>query len=448
MQFWQANLKQHSGFIYDARTESRYSYVDLNEKIEAYISELPKQKQLVAVKANNQFTVLACYLALLRAGHVVLFIDADMAEDKTTYLLKHYKVNYLFDESAFTLLARQNLNLHANLALLLSTSGSTGTAKLVRLSLDNISANAQSICEYLPIKNTDTVVTSLPCHYSFGLSVINTHLSQGASIVLNDYNPMQKEFWQLIKQFKPNGFYGVPFSYELLQRLRLARLPLNSIQYFAQAGGRVAEPLLNELSAWTQEHNKAFFVMYGQTEATARITYLQANKLTNKIGFIGKAIPGGQCWLIDESGNKINEAGKEGELCYKGANVGGGIASNSEDLALFDLSDELKTGDLAFFDSDGDFKIVGRLKRFVKLLGKRINLDEVQAWLEPMLECVVVGNDESIRIYFCDDSIDEKGIKAKLASYLQLHSRYIGCQFIDEIPRLTNGKVDYKRMPT
>ena len=278
--FWSANLATHTNSIIDADNKLEITYSELNQRIDALIERLPATRQLVALVAHNNLNFLISYLALLRAKHVVLLIEKNTDQANNTVqnrhqkILNQYQVNYLIEQQEITLLNEKPVALHASLALLLSTSGSTGSAKLVKLSYHNLTVNTQSICQYLPIKSTDCVVTTLPLHYSFGLSILHTHLAVGAKIVLTQASPIDKSLWQIYKDHQPSSFYGVPFSFELLTKLQLKRLPLASVQYMAQAGGQLSEATCQSVNNWCQENNKALFLMYGQTEACARIAYL------------------------------------------------------------------------------------------------------------------------------------------------------------------------------
>lgn len=444
--FWDHSLADKTGVLFDAKTQRRYSYRELSELADKYITVIPNEKQLIAVKARNNISTLAIYIAALRGGHVCLFISDDIAVEPLEKLCDQYQINWLFSDNKLKLLNTEILNITANLAVLLSTSGSTGSPKSVKLSYKNILSNCQSICQYLPINEQDTVVTSLPIHYSFGLSIINTHLMKGASIILTDANILQKEYWQYFKEFKPTAYYGVPYSYEMLLKLKLARLPFDSIKYFAVAGGKLLPDKVLEIAKWCQQKQKKIYVMYGQTEATARISYLEPDKTSLKPHSIGNTIPNGQLWLENESGVKITNINEKGELCYSGDNVMMGLASSVDDLAEGDSLEKLHTGDLAIQDEDGDYTIVGRIKRFIKIVGKRINLDEVQAFTQTITESVVMGDDDDLQLFYCQKNIDVNDLVEQLADYLSVNKNYISTHYVESFSRLENGKLDYSAL--
>ena len=241
--------------------------------------------------------------------------------------------------------------LYQNLALLLTTSGSTGSPKLVRQSYDNIQSNAQSIAQYLELNETERPITTLPMNYTYGLSIINSHLFVGATILLTEYTLMEREFWDFFKQEKATSFGGVPYTYEILKKLRFFKMDLPYLRTMTQAGGKLSPELHREFAKYAQENGKHFVVMYGQTEATARMGYLPWKKAIEKYGSMGIAIPGGKLWLKDIQGNKIIQPDIIGELVYEGKNVTLGYAICKEDLKKEDERyGLLETGDMAKMD--------------------------------------------------------------------------------------------------
>ena len=258
--FWGDSLAQRKGSLFDTESAKIYSYAELSDLAEHYILLLPEHRQLIAIKANNNIKSLAIYIAALRAGHIGLMLASDINTAQLNQLCEHYGINWLFEQGELNHLNKTAHIFSDELSLLLSTSGSTGTAKLVKLSQTNIQANCQAICEYLPITQSDIIVTSLPINYSFGLSILNSHLNLGSSIVLTDENILHKGFWQNVKMYQPSALYGVPFTFETLLSLKLARLPLKSIKYFAVAGGKLAADKVTQLATWCENNSKSFYV--------------------------------------------------------------------------------------------------------------------------------------------------------------------------------------------
>lgn len=414
-----------------------------------------KVRQLLMFVAQHTVNSIVYYLAALQLKQVVWWIDKELSNEKRKKITKNYRVNLLIDDGKITQLTEFEHQFHPELSLLLSTSGSTGSSSLVRLSYQNLQSNCHVICQTLAIKASDSVITTLPLQYCFGLSIIHTHLCQGASIVLNEHGLLTREFWQSFKKHQINCLYGVPFSFEMLLKLNLARIPLQSLRYLAVAGGKLAPDKVTQINQWCKQHNKLFFVMYGQTEATARISVLAPEKLQEKPNAIGQAIVGGKLWLEDINTGEVIDSFSQnnliGELCYSGENVMMGLASNITDFNLPAQAQALHTGDLATCDSEGDFTIIGRLKRFIKVIGQRINLDEVEAFLlSKNIQAICCGKDDLIECYLLCSSLEEPltlvEYQQMVAQFLNIHSRYCQCFIINEIPHLSSGKVDYQSL--
>ncbi|MDR3625618.1 MAG: AMP-binding protein, partial [Ignavibacteriaceae bacterium] len=335
---------------------------------------------------------------------------------------------------------------HPDLAVLLSTSGTTGSPKLVKLTYDNIQANAESIAQYLGIDKNEKPITSLPMSYSFGLSVINSHLLKGAVIICSNKSMVMREFWNTFNHYKCTSFSGVPYNYQMLQRLKFDKMDVPSLKTMTQAGGRLSEEFIKYFYDLTVKKGIRFFVMYGQTEATARISYVPYEKLGEKIGSIGIPIPNGEINIFPDE-NEITASPIQGELIYYGKNVMMGYAENKEDLAKDDeLHGVLHTGDLAYKDADGFCYITGRLKRFIKLFGLRVNLDEVEKMIENHFGTAAAcyGGDDALKVLVQsqDKSIIEP-VKRKIIDTYKIHHTFVVVNCVDTIPVTSSGKKDY-----
>ena len=335
---------------------------------------------------------------------------------------------------------------HPDLALLLSTSGSTGSPKLVRLSYENLLSNTMSICEYLKIIRADRPITTLPMNYSYGLSVINTHLYAGASIILTDESYAQKTFWDLFKKNSATSFSGVPYTYEILKRIHFERMELLSLKCMTQAGGKLSEELQRFFAEYAIKRNIDFFIMYGQTEATARMSYLDPKLATEKIGSIGKAIPGGRFEIRDDQNNIINQPGVKGNLFYCGTNVFMGYADSINDLCKENLHNGLlDTGDLAEYDNDNFLYIKGRKKRFIKIYGNRVNLDEIESILKKKysdFKIVCCGKDDHLVACVLKPEKDNC-IVSDIAEFTKMNARAFSVKWMDAFPITENGKIAY-----
>jgi acyl-CoA synthetase (AMP-forming)/AMP-acid ligase II len=443
-EFWLLKNKNPEARLYYKSTS--IDYFELEARVQKAIKTLPSQRCLIALVAHSSLDFVIYYLALIRCSHVILLIDPAISEPLSSELLSHYQVNHFIDGNSIQMLNEQSHDLADELCLLLSTSGSTGSSKLVKLSKQNLAANCVSITQCLPICQQDVVMTFLPLSYSFGLSILHTHLMQGASIVLQSESLMSATFWQAFEKFKVTSFYGVPLSYQLLNRLGPEKMPLGRVRYMAQAGGRLLARDWKMLSDFAISKELKCFVMYGQTEATARIAYLPAEHFNSQVGCIGVPIPGVEIQLVDSAGELVTNFDSPGELCVRGENIFGGYAASVSSLSFFERLNLLKTGDIALKNASGLYKIIGRSKRICKIAGRRINLDEIQSWLEVacQFEVVCVGSDDDVTLY-AEQVIATEIIK-QLATKLQCHSRLISFQVLNSIPRLSNSKVDYNAL--
>lgn len=393
-------------------------------------------------------------------------LDHQLASELLLKLIEQYHPNYIWAPENTTLkiknqtiimkahgyklvLINQNnsANLHSDLALLLTTSGSTGSPKLVRLSYKNINSNAEAIANYLSIDNHERPITSLPMHYSFGLSIINSHIIKGATILLTNNSILEKEFWGFLKEQNATSLSGVPYSFEILKKLRFFKMDLPKLTTITQAGGKLNLELNLELSEFCKNNNKRLFIMYGQTEATARMSYLPHEYSMSKVGSIGLAIPGGKFSIQDENGNLILDDDNEGELIYHGDNVSMGYSYSIEDLIKGDENGGiLATGDIGRKDNDGFYFIVGRKKRFIKLFGNRINLDEIEQLLNNQkMDCACVGNDDRL-IIFTTQKNHENKITNYVSETLKIHHRSFVIQYVSDLPRDTSGKLLYTKL--
>ena len=441
-----------------------YTYTRLVADGATLTATLPTRSLVFLVCENRPESVVA-YIGFLRKGIVPVLVNPKIDRDQLTYLLTAYKPMYIccaqgwYAEGAEVTtyggyhVLRYTAGVHSplnpELAVLITTSGSTGSPKLVMQSYTNISANANSIADYLQITAQDRAITTMPMSYTYGLSIIQSHLLMGARIILTERTLMEKEFWSLFRQEGATTFGGVPYIYEMLKRLRFGRMDLPTLKYITQAGGKLSKELALEFSHICQEKGFKLVVMYGQTEATARMAYLPWEFAFEKAGSIGIAIPGGELVLIDEKGTEITVPDVVGEMVYRGANVTLGYAHEASDLANEDQrGGVLETGDMAKRDADGFFYIVGRKKRFLKLFGNRVNLDEVESILNSSgFSCVCGGRDDLLKIYLVQGDADKEKLAVELVSAKTgLHrSAFTACS-IDEIPRNEAGKVLYGKL--
>lgn len=437
------------------------TYDQLADRSDALVERLP-ERRLVLILCKNNVETLVGYLAAMRSNNAVLLLDAGIDRDLLGHLVEVYRPGWIWrpvegpgkpdffsgDYGLYTGERGPAPDLHPDLKLLLSTSGSTGSPKLVRLSEKNLDANARSIATYLELGEHERAVTSLPFSYTYGLSVVNSHLRVGACLLLTDASIVQRQFWDFFKRESATSFAGVPYMYEVLKRLNIFRMSLPSLRYLTQAGGRLDPELAREFVEKFAVKGVPFYIMYGQTEATARIAYLPPEVSRKKFASIGNAIPGGTLSLEDEQGREIGRSNVEGELVYRGPNVMMGYAACLEDLSRGDeMHGVLKTGDIARRDEDGYYFITGRKKRFLKVFGKRVNLREVENHLEEQgISCVCGGKDDLLCVALVGGNAKQQGLKNRLSEKYGFHHSSVKVKCVENVPRNPSGKILYNEL--
>ncbi|MDT9687380.1 AMP-binding protein [Streptomyces sp. P9(2023)] len=431
--------------------DGEISYRELAHRVDETARRLGTHRRLVLLPGANTVGALVVHLAALSAGHAVLLVPGDHPEAVAALISAYdpdvvvhpgndeegqdtWRIEERHPASAHTL--------HPDLALLLSTSGSTGSPKLVRLSYENLQANADSIATYLGIRDTDRAATTLPMHYCYGLSVIHSHLLRGAGLVLTGLSVADACFWDLFRAAGGTSLAGVPYTFDLLDRVGFADMDLPHLRYVTQAGGRLAPERVTRYAELGARRGWELFVMYGQTEATARMAYLPPALTTAHPGAIGVPVPGGSFSLepVEESpGTDI------GELVYAGPNVMLGYAHTRDDLALGRTVDTLRTGDLARRTEDGVYEIVGRRSRFLKILGLRVDPSQIEAMLERHgLDALCAGDDEALALAVVRrPGWDERRIRRRVVDACGLPARAVRVHLLPELPRLPTGKPDY-----
>ena len=398
---------------------------------------------LVFCLAHNNLNSLLGYITCLQSGLPIVMLDGSKPKEVINALIEVYQPEYIWD-GGLKETGQKGGVINSELALCLTTSGSTGSPKFVRLSAKNILANAESIAEYLEIDENERPITTLPMYYSYGLSVINSHLLKGATILLTDHTYAQREFWNFMKEQKATSMAGVPYTYEMLKRLRFFRMDLPYLKTMTQAGGKLNKDIAKEYIDYAAANGKKIFVMYGQTEATARMSYLPWEAAQEKYASMGVAIPGGKFSLIDTEGKEIAEPEVDGELIYSGPNVSLGYAECREDLNKGDENQGvLHTGDVARKDADGFYYITGRLKRFVKIWGNRCNLDATEQLVKSITtSCACAGVDDKITVFVTENGLEES-IISLLSEKTGLNNKAFEVRVIDAIPVKDSGKIDY-----
>ncbi len=441
------------------------SYSKLATLADTFARQLTaKPKNLVFILCTNTVVAIAGYLGTLRSDNVALLLAADIDVQLLANLVDTYQPDYIWEPKNTNTFGDKAIYTHANyqlvqnpkpseeqlnpdLNLLLSTSGSTGNPKLVRLKGESVLANAQAIVAYLAITRSEKAITTLPLNYTYGLSILNSHLLAGATMLLTDHSVITKDFWQFFKDQQATSFSGVPYTYELLKRIGFLDMELPSLRYMTQAGGKLNAQLVQDFGSYAQTKGIKFYVMYGQTEATARIAYLPPEYTLVKPTSVGKAIPGGNLSIINTNGNTITKPFIDGELVYRGVNVMMGYATSRTDLAKGDEQNgTLLTGDIAHFDEDGFCYITGRRKRFLKMMGVLFNLDDLENFLKQQgYECACGGKDDALCIAFTKQ-VPEKELKRQLQQKYKLNPNVITIVYVEELARTGTGKMAYEQI--
>jgi acyl-coenzyme A synthetase/AMP-(fatty) acid ligase len=447
--------------LVEAATDVSWTYGQLTDEVSRRRDLLiDTPKRLMFLFCRNDLTSVAWYLAALEAGCAVALlndqVDAQLAANLLTLYRPEWVVSSLpldpeiyENPGATGFWRRRRLDSappYADLALLLSTSGSTGSPKFVRLRRSNVEANAGSIAQALSINDYDVPVAHLPIYYSYGLSVVNSHLLVGASILLEREGLMSAEFWEAIRRYQADSFSGVPYTYQMLRRLGLESVNAPTLRIMTQAGGKLDTDNIAHFHQRMTERQGSFYVMYGQTEATARITILPSTDLPKKLGSAGRAIPGGVVRIHDDNGDPVGGPDIEGELVYTGPNVMLGYATQRQDLVKGDeLGGRLFTGDRARLDAEGYVFIAGRSKRDAKLFGLRINLDELEALVKRHGPAAAVASSDRV-VIFCEFGTEaaHSDIRAALTGKLRIHHSAFEFRRVDRLPTKDTGKINYE----
>jgi long-chain acyl-CoA synthetase len=427
-------LNKYQNIIFDQN-----QFDDFQEEFEHVFKEVFK-RALVLICMDNSPKAVKLYLYCLAKEYPVLLVNDDTDNSIIEEFIVQFKPKIIFRNNCLNALKLSNDSLIINpqIAVMLTTSGSTGKQKCVMLSYDNLRENMSSISNYLDLSEDSRPLLNLPLSYSYGLSVLHSHLYSNSKVIISSQNPLNKDFYTFIDNNKISHLYCVPFSAELLIRSKIAEKELKHLTTICQAGGHLQSRLKIKLLDFCEQNNKKFFVMYGQTEASPRISYVPPSMLREKIDSIGIPISNGKLSISEE----------DSEIIYEGPNVMLGYAEKLEDLSLvFQKNNVLKTGDQGRMDEDGYFYITGRLKRMIKIAGVRFNLDSIEKILNQYLDNIFycVGSDDNL-IVVSNKDIDERDIKRLLSDKIHINATKVLIRHLDIIPITDNGKIDYKKI--
>ena len=423
-------------------------------------------RSVVFCLCENCAGALIGYMAFENNRQVPLLLNAGMDSELRSNLERAYLPAYfwipermeteisgekVFAAYGYALLKTGNAPypLNEKLSMLLTTSGSTGSPKLVRHKYGNLEANAENVAKVFGWTAEEVGICDLPMNYTMGLNVINSHLFAGASVLMMKMNLMDPDFWEFIKVNGGTSFCGVPFSYEVMRRVGFDQMDLPELRTLAEGGGKLTDKMFTWIATYAKNSGKRFCATFGTSETSARMAFLDPEKALEKIGSMGKAIPNGELFLVDEVQNEDGTV--TGELGYRGPNVTMGYALCKEDLAKGDeFCGEYLTGDIAKRDAEGFYFIVGRKGRFLKLFGLRVSLDETERILKthfPDADFVCTGDDKRMTV-FCTNGERKDEVIPYICGKTGLHNSAFRVAVIDKIPRNEYGKVKYKELET
>lgn len=432
------------------------TYFDLEELSRTYAKIIPERSVIMIFGDYNINTV--CFYYCMLVNHVVpILVDKSTDKEFILRLLELYEPQFIWgkteklnefsidqeivlkcEEYSCSKLNYQLYTIDSELALLLTTSGSTGSPKMVRLSYENIRYTSQALIELIDLREDDKAITVTPLYHAYGLVILHTHWLRGASVLVTDKGLFDVEFWEVFRNHHVTNLSGVPFVFDILKQIGFLKQEYPDFRFMTQAGGKLSDDNQRLFSKALHENGKKLYIFLGLTEATGVVTLLPDHMSEEKIGSIGFSVPGTDC-VID--GN--------GELVIYGPGVTLGYAQRKEDLNLEDSNKgKFDTGDIASLDEDGCIFLKGRKKRFIKILGYRISLDEVESLLAGKFKDVEIacqGEDNRLNIYVRGE-FDEDGIKEYCAGVLKVPKNLISTIKIEKIPRNEAGKIMYQEL--
>ena len=436
------------------------------------------RKKFLLMADNTPFFIIS-YLAIIYSGNIAVLVETKISKKDLTgiinssfltgaFVQKKYHNNFegsgvaLIDETILDEIS-DNLMVHPppamqddDIGVIIFTSGSTGTKKGVMLTHKNLIANTRSIIDYLKLDESDRICVVLPFFYCYGASLLHTHLRVGGSVVLNT-KPFLGSINKDIDTYACTGFAGVPSTYQILiNKTAFLQQTFPSLRYFTQAGGQLPNRYITLLADTFPQ--KKVFVMYGATEATARLSYLPPDLVMCKMGSIGKGIPGVTLAVLDENGLPVKQ-GTTGEIAARGDNIMKGYYQDPEGTAAVIKNGWLYTGDLATIDDEGFIFVVGRSKNIIKSGGYRISPNEIENEIlsyEKCKGCVVFGIPDEIMgeavvaVIQVPNTVDHGDLKIEVLTHCnkRLPSYKVPKKifFIEEFPLNSSNKLDMPRL--
>jgi acyl-CoA synthetase (AMP-forming)/AMP-acid ligase II len=440
------------------------TYGELADLVGEFESALHNNgKALVLCAGDRDLPTLLAYLAALRLGHVVAFLPA------STEIISAYQPEFVVPApgaqnglanlgyrpaatpvAGATIFRRENAQaageIYTGTALLLATSGSTGSPKTVRLSYSGLADNTAAVIRALGITAAECAPTTLPITHAYGLSVLNTHLLAGAGVVLSGGSPLALATWDRLVRSGATSFAAVPMTYGALGPAHVRLLDRSKVRTMTQSGARLGDDLTMRLARMMEQRDGRFFVMYGQSEATSRIARLDPADLPGRLGSVGTAVPGGTITIRSAPPHARTVPG-EGAVHYEGPGVMLGYGTGRADLCRGPEVDVLDTGDLGYL-REGYLYLTGRAKRIVKVLGVRTSLDDLERLVERPGHpaAVICGVDDVMVLAGAGDPAVHEQQRQQLVESLGVPSRQVVFRHVGRLPRTPGGKVDYRAL--
>lgn len=473
-------IHRHSGKQFLANTT--YSSVTLSGLWEKSVrqgmtlkSKIPAKRLIGLISENNSFFIES-YLSILHSGHVAVLLDWRLKGPELGSIVSEFDIDLILSQEKLVSSVRSHLaskiqltsdvekiteiktNYKAcdysdELAVIIFTSGSTGKRKGVMLGHSNLIANTESIIEYLGLGMSDRMNVVLPFTYSYGLSLLNTHLRVGGSLFLHE-SPFIGTVVKELDEYQCTGLAGVPLTYQVLcDRSPFLESDFKHLRYLTQAGGKLGVEYISQVVRCFPQI--PFYTMYGATEATSRLTYLDPRQIVRKLGSIGKPIPGVRAEILREDETPVRR-GEIGELVVSGPNIMEGYLGDPEGTGRVLRDGRFFTGDLASQDAEGFLYIVGRKSRFIKSMGYKVGLDAVEQVLMGVEDVRAAGafgisnamfGEVVAAVIEPNPNADRNSLKEKIFhNCTKLLASYEVPQeitFVDKIPVTSSGKIDF-----
>lgn len=417
-------------------------------------------RSLLFILCDNSFETLSFYFKTMYIKAVPLLLSSNIDYNKLKDLINIYKPEFVWvkkkqgfhegigvletNEHELRKMDVEKKLLNKDLGLLLMTSGSTGNSRIVRISYRNIKTSIKAGLGILPINKDDRYITALAMNFTYGLAFLHIHWYVGATVLATNHGVFTNKFWDFFEKEKPTNFAGVSHTYKILKSCGFLKCHYPYLRFINQGGDKMPVDLLKQFIHALPDVE--FYTLYGQTEGTVFLCGHNCSTITNSTILTSVGKPLGDCKveIRDKDSSGI------GEIYVLGDTVSMGYADTVQDLELGDVNNGvLATGDLGNVDKEGNVYIQGRRSRFLKLMGTRVNLDDIEVYvkqLNPDLECACSGEDDNLTIYHTNKDLDFREMQNHVSEFIHMNEGVIKVRYIDMIPKTLSGKIDYGKL--